>query len=82
MTRSERVQQVELDSLRVLALSRIPRCSHCPRFETLRLAVRDDGAAPTSLPAVPRFCTYQVCAPLARRFEAVPYDLGEVSSAS
>lgn len=76
------VQPVELDSLRVLALGRIPRCSRCPRYEALRLAVRREASACRALPGVPRFCTYQVCAPLARRFDSVPFEMGEISTAS
>ena len=60
----------ELDKLRLLALSRIPRCRGCPRFHALdavRRKLKPPGAA---LAQVPEFCTHEVCAPLAARYPA------------
>jgi hypothetical protein len=56
----------DLDSLRLLALSRIPRCAVCPRFHAL-LSARARGSL-GALPAVPTGCTHQVCAPLVTRY--------------
>jgi hypothetical protein len=62
-------QSQQLDSLRLLAISRIPRCSGCPRFEAL-VSAHDRGRPGNGLPGVPGHCTHQVCAPLAGRWEA------------
>lgn len=59
-----------LEELELIALGRIPRCTGCPRYAAL-LALhaagraRDDRAR--SLPAVPLYCSHQVCAPVAAR---------------
>ena len=56
----------DLDGLRLLALSRISRCSGCPRYHVLAEAYR--GIVPvTGLPQVPLACDHQVCAPLVSR---------------
>ncbi len=59
------------DSLRLFALGRVPRCGRCPRYRTLFLADTRTDRRLQSLPAVPEFCTYQLCAPLAARYEGV-----------
>jgi hypothetical protein len=56
----------DLDGLRLLALSRISRCSGCPRYHALEEAYRGVGSV-TSLPQVPLACDHQVCAPLVSR---------------
>ena len=61
----------DLDGLRLLALSRIPRCGSCPRFGSLveaYVAAQEDERPSRELGAVPANCTHQVCAPLAERF--------------
>jgi hypothetical protein len=66
--RSHRVHDV--DGLRLFALGRIPRCTHCPRYRAL-VRVHSDGLSPArTLPAVPNDCAHQVCAPLADRYAA------------
>lgn len=56
----------DLDGLRLLALSRITRCSDCPRYHALAEAYRGIGPV-TGLPQVPLACGHQVCAPLVSR---------------
>jgi len=58
------------DGLRLLALSRVPRCQGCQRFGAMNSAGAAPGLRGLSLPAVPDFCTYQLCAPLATRYES------------
>lgn len=62
-------QSEDLDGLRLVALSRIPRCSGCPRFHAL-VAAHDGGSARESLPEAPPYCTHRVCAPLAARWSS------------
>jgi len=54
------------DGLRLLALSRIPQCSTCPRLAALR-ANHGERSART-VPDAPPACTYRFCAPLVRRY--------------
>ena len=56
----------DLDALRLMALSRITRCSDCPRYHALSEAYRGTGPV-TGLPQVPLECDHQVCAPLVSR---------------
>jgi hypothetical protein len=49
-----------IDSLRLEALGRIPRCMDCPRYKALAA-----GRRRSELPEVPTGCTFVVCAPLA-----------------
>ena len=56
----------DLDSLRLLALSRITRCSGCSRYHALAEAYRGVGPV-TGLPPVPPACDHQVCSPLVSR---------------
>jgi len=60
----------DMDALRLLGLSRIPRCQNCPRFAAL-CAAHDsrmrDGPLPPALPEVPDYCHSAYCAPLAGR---------------
>ena len=56
----------DLDALRLLALSRITRCSGCPRYHALAEAYRGIVSV-TGLPQVPLACDHQVCAPLVSR---------------
>ena len=57
----------ELDDLRVIGLSRIPRCAGCPRFRALERAVEMRSPFPAPLPAASRSCVYRVCQPMAAR---------------
>ena len=61
------VASKELDSLRLIALGRIPRCQNCPRYRALGESHR--GRHFGRLPEVPSGCRHQVCAPLAHRHE-------------
>jgi len=67
---SQRLSREELDALRLLALSRIPRCGGCARFRALDAVRRGALEVPRALPPVPRSCTHVVCEPLAARFPA------------
>ena len=58
------------DGLRLVALGRVPRCQRCQRFRAMNTAGAAPGLRVASLPAVPDFCTYQLCAPLATRYES------------
>ena len=58
----------EQDDLRLLGLSRIPRCSDCPRLEALRAYHGRRSALAAELPPVPRGCVSPHCAPLAARY--------------
>ena len=61
------VRTVKLDSLRLLALGRIPRCSACPRYRALVDAHAGKAESGQRLPRVPAFCNQQVCSPLVVR---------------
>ncbi len=63
------VQRGARTALTLFALGRIPRCRRCPRYHVY-LNDRSFGSGQQVLPEVPPFCRYQVCAPLARRYEA------------
>ena len=56
----------EEDGLRLLALSRIPRCAVCPRLEALRANHGNGLTRP--VPNAPRSCTTRYCAPLVKRY--------------
>ena len=72
MSRSERQSfPGKTDGLRLFALGRIPRCGRCPRYYALSLPRARADRRPESLPAVPEFCRYQLCAPLAARYEGL-----------
>ena len=66
--RSKAKASNDLDGLRLLALSRIPRCGSCPRFGSLVEAYAHDERPVRELGGVPSNCTHQVCAPLAERY--------------
>ncbi len=57
----------DLDSLRLIALGRIPRCRRCPRYAGL-VDAHAESRSSRALAAPPAHCTYQVCAPLAARY--------------
>lgn len=59
----------EQDALRLLGLSRIPRCADCPRLFALSAAHRK-GSFLRTLPPAPVECRSQICAPLVSRFSA------------
>ena len=56
------------DALRLLGLSRIPRCAGCDVLDALRVAheTREPWVGP--LPPVPHGCGDQVCRPLVARY--------------
>lgn len=62
----------DLDGLRLLALSRIPRCGGCARFRWLVEAHTGDRRPAGDLPVVPPACHHQVCAPLVTHWDAGP----------
>jgi len=60
------------DGLRLLGLSRIPRCAACSIFKALRKAYRSGTSLTEPLPpACDVECNYQYCAPLVTRFSPV-----------
>jgi hypothetical protein len=54
------------DGLRLLALSRIPRCAACPRLSALEVNHRRGSTG--LVPDPPRDCTTRYCAPLVKRY--------------
>jgi hypothetical protein len=56
------------DGLRLLGLSRIPRCAACPRLAALWTTHENRLPVLASLPPAPPTCTHRVCAPLINRF--------------
>jgi len=65
MTRQDPVfETTDLESLRLFALGRIPRCSDCARYHSLVAAQRGVSTIRARLPEVPECCSHQVCAPL------------------
>jgi hypothetical protein len=69
MGEKQRIRRAgDVDGLRLFALGRIPRCTRCPRYDTLVAAHARGAAHVGSLPPAPAFCSHQVCAPLADRY--------------
>ena len=62
----------EMDGFRIVALSRIPRCAGCPRFEQIRAAYIRGGYRPAPVPASRIDCRHEVCAPLLPRLFVGP----------
>ena len=58
------------DALRLLGLSRIPRCADCDRLDALRVAHETREPLVPPLPPIPRSCRDQVCRPLVTRYVA------------
>jgi hypothetical protein len=56
------------DALRLLGLSRIPRCAECDRLDALRVAHETREPLTGPLPPVPSGCGDQVCRPLIARY--------------
>jgi len=56
------------DDLRLLALSRIPRCAACSRLRALRETHENGVTLETPLPRPPEGCDTPYCAPLAARY--------------
>jgi hypothetical protein len=61
---------LDKDGLRLLGLSRVPRCAACARLEALRAAHRTGRRPSGPWPAAPEGCREQICAPLLRRLSA------------
>jgi len=60
------------DGLRLMALGRIPRCADCPRYRALvdgHQECRGGRVPSAAMPAVPGYCHFQVCAPMAARLD-------------
>lgn len=69
----------DLDGLRLLALSRIPRCGTCPRFHAL-VEAHDRGLRVGGrLPGAPAYCSHEVCAPLVARWSCSGPSRSEVA---
>lgn len=56
------------DGLRLLGLSRIPRCAECARFRALEAAYEAGSPIVGRVPPVPKECDYQICAPIVVRW--------------
>lgn len=54
----------DVDGLRLLGLSRIPRCASCPRLEGFLAAFEAGRPLTAPVPAPPSDCDYRICAPL------------------
>lgn len=65
---SESFAYSEKDGLRLLGISRIPRCESCERLAALLAAYRSRTIVELPLPRVPSDCSYEFCAPLVTRF--------------
>lgn len=61
---------LDKDGLRLLGLSRVPRCAACARLEALLVAHRSGMRLAVPWPAAPACCREQICAPLVRRMAA------------
>ena len=66
--RIDRPGHRDADGLRLLGLSRIPRCTACARLTALKDAYERRSRAVNPLPPVPPECSYQACAPLVFRY--------------
>ena len=65
MSQRKRIpEKDDLDSLRLFALGRIPRCTGCARYHSLVAAHDRVSRVRSRPPAVPASCSHQVCAPL------------------
>jgi hypothetical protein len=62
---------LDKDGLRLLGLSRVPRCAACARLDALLVAHRTGTRLATPWPAPPKGCREQICAPLIRRLAPV-----------
>ena len=67
------------DGLRLLGLSRIPRCAGCPRLSALQDIHRSGSTA--LVPGPPRTCTTRYCEPLVKRYGQSGAELSDASSA-
>ena len=56
------------DALRLLGLSRIPRCADCDILDALRVAHENREPLTGPLPPAPRNCGDQICRPLVTRY--------------
>ena len=73
MSNDETLPRIEKgDDLRLLGLSRIPRCAGCARLEALAACHERRQPPRAPLPAVPRGCISPYCAPLAARYAPAP----------
>jgi len=58
---------LDKDGLRLLGLSRVPRCAACPRLDALLAAHLTGTPLAVPWPAPAACCREQICAPLVRR---------------
>ena len=69
MNSAERFPQFkDQDDLRLLALSRIPRCAACSRLHALRATHESGASLEIPLPASPEGCETPYCTPLVTRY--------------
>ena len=69
MNATERIPLIkDQDDLRLLALSRIPRCAACSRFRALRQTHETGRPLAAPLPPSPAGCDTPYCAPLVERY--------------
>jgi len=75
--------RLDMDSLRLIGLGRIPACASCPRYQDLVEAHTQPVRRAVGLSAVPKSCAHAYCAPVARRYGAAPaaaWDLRRAAS--
>lgn len=60
---------IDDDGLRLLGLSRIPRCADCDVLDALRVAHETREPLAKPLPPTPPGCGDQVCRPLVARYQ-------------
>ena len=61
---------LDKDGLRLLGLSRVPRCAACARLAAMLAAHRGGNRLPVPWPVAPPGCREQICAPLVKRMAA------------
>jgi hypothetical protein len=66
--RPDRLAAQTRDALRLLGLSRIPRCAACLRLRALETALLGGTRLAAPWPPAPQRCHHQICAPMVRRF--------------
>ena len=58
----------EMDQLRLMGISRIPRCADCPRLPAMAAALRRTPGTCAPLPDRRSDCTHEICRPLISRY--------------
>jgi len=65
---SENKTHRDMDHMRLLGISRIPRCANCPRLPELAAALKRGSGRAGSLSDLPAGCRHEVCRPLVERY--------------